>query len=150
MQNCAAESIAEDLLYLTGKALTEGNFDMFATCFELPQLMETVDGRRLLSRRDELRDTFEGVRQHYEDHGVIDAARTVVSAEFVDADTIGSTHVTRLMRAGGHVHRSPFPVYSVIRRFDMDWRIVSSLYVILDSPDHNRALMSTHAPHVAQ
>lgn len=143
MHNNAAESIAEDLLYITGKALLEADFQMFSECFRLPQMMETVDGRRLISTEAEFQYTFNAVRRHLHNCGVVDFARTVVSAKFLDADTIGSTHVSSLLGAHGQEKAHPYPVYSVIRRYGTTWRIVSSLYAILDNPAYNEALMAT-------
>ena len=143
MQNSAAESIAEELLYITGKALLEADFQMFSECFRLPQMMETVDGRRLISTESEFQYTFNSVRRHLHKCGVTDFARAVVSAKFLDADTIGSTHVSSLLDADGNEAAPPYPVYSVIRRYGRTWRIVSSLYAILDNPAYNEALMAT-------
>ena len=143
MQNSAAESIAEELLYITGKALLEADFQMFSECFRLPQMMETVDGRRLISTESEFQYTFNSVRRHLHKCGVTDFARAVVSAKFLDADTIGSTHVSSLLDADGNETAPPYPVYSVIRRYGRSWQIVSSLYAILDNPAYNAALMAT-------
>ncbi|ABG30204.1 hypothetical protein CEP88_12720 [Roseobacter denitrificans] len=147
MQDSAAESIAEELLYITGKALLEADFRMFSECFRLPQMMETVDGRRLIATESEFLYTFNSVRRHLHKCGVVDFARTVVSAKFLDADTIGSTHVSILLGADGQERGRPYPVYSVIRRHGNIWQIVSSLYAILDNPAYNEALMATPGFH---
>lgn len=143
-QDCAAEEIADELLFKTGKALISGDFDSFRGCFGLPHLIETEGGRRLLKTEDDLREVFEDVRRYYEADGITDVARTVVEARFLNADTIGSTHVTRLLKPDGPILRNPFPVYSVIRRHGhLDWRIMTSVYAILDCPAHNAALVSS-------
>lgn len=88
-----AEDIAEEILYLTGKAILEHDDDVFISCVALPLLMETVNGQRVFISEDEVRHCLLGVRQHMKECDLVDFARTVVSAKFLDANTIGSTHV---------------------------------------------------------
>jgi hypothetical protein len=73
--------------------------------------------------------------------GVVKMHRTVVAAEFKAEDMIISTHVSRLIVGDGSGNRSPFPVQSVLRRYEDGWKIASSIYVIFDSPEHNDVLM---------
>ena len=142
-QDCAAEEIADELLFKTGKALIAADFDGFSACFGFPHIIETEKAHRVLKGNDDLRTVFDDVVRYYVNKGVVDLARTVVEAGFLNADTIGSTHVTRLMQAKGIVLRKPFPVYSIIRRHGhLDWRIMSSVYAILDCAEHNAALVS--------
>ena len=139
--DCAAEEIADELLFLTGKTLMSGDFDRFSACFGLPHVIETSDGHNVIRDRAGLRRTFDDLRDYYRCHQVTDLVRTVVEAHFIDADTIGSTHVARIVRADGTMPRNPYPVYSVIRRHaHLDWRIMSSIYAILDCPEHNAVL----------
>lgn len=135
-----AEELADELLYKTGRGLVEGNYDLFRPCFALPYLIETVCGRQLLETEAAFRATFDSVRRHHKESGVTDIARIIVSADFLDDVTIGSTHATSLLQADGTVFRKPYPTYSVIRRIEGNWQIVSSIYAILDSAKHNRAL----------
>lgn len=141
-QDCAAEEIADELLFKTGKALIARDFDGFQACFGLPHLIETQEGRRILKTHEELRCAFDDVVRYYAEERVADLARTVVEARFLDADTIGSTHVTRLLQADGCTLRNPFPVYSIIRRHGhLDWKVMSSVYAILDCARHNAVLV---------
>lgn len=140
-QDCAAEEIADELLFLTGKALMTGDFDRFSTCFGLPLMMETSEGHSVIRTLEALHQRFDALRDYYHRHQVSDLVRTVVEARFIDADTIGSTHVARVIVNGGTMPRNPYPVYSVIRRHGhLDWRIMSSIYAILDCPEHNAVL----------
>ena len=145
-QDCAAEEIADELLYKTGRALLSGAFDAFHACFGLPHVIETENSRRVLKTPDDLCRVFDEVRRYYESEGVVDLVRTVVDARFLDADTIGSTHVARLLQENGTALRNPYPVYSIIRRHGhLDWKVMSSVYAILDCTKHNAALMSEGA-----
>lgn len=137
-----AEEIAEDLLHRTGQGLMNGDFDLFKTCFELPQAIETMEGVRILRHEADLQQAFASVRGYFRENRVVDLVRTVVAAEFLDGETVGSTHVARLVQPGGKLFRAPYPVYSTIKRFGDAWRITSSHHVILDSRKHNEALVA--------
>jgi hypothetical protein len=146
-QDCAAEEIADLLLFETGTALLAGDFDRFSACFGLPHVIETADTRSVIRDLTGLRKTFDELRRYYRDTQVVDVVRTVVEARFIDCDTVGSTHVASIVHAYGVTRRKPYPVYSVIRRHDpLDWRIMSSLYVILDSETHNDVLSVSLRP----
>lgn len=138
----AAESIAEDLLVQTGKAILQGDDALFLACVHLPLLLETTTGQRLITKRKEVCTILADFRQYMRNESYVDMVRTVVDANFIDADTIGSTHVTLLTQENGAEKRCPFPVYSIIRRFGNKWLLVSSLYAILDCDAHNDALLS--------
>lgn len=138
--DATAEDIADDLLFRTGRAFDFDDPVDVSDCFILPQYVETQLGSRLIESEEEVRNSFASVRKYYLDNDVADVVRTVVSAEFLDPDTIGSTHVSRLLRPGGVLFRAPFPTYSIIRRTKKGWKIASCSYAILDAPDHNRAL----------
>lgn len=140
-QDIAAESVAEEMLYLTGKAIMENDDDIFIACVALPLLMETINGQRVLVSQDEIRQSLAGVRQYMKENDFVDLVRTVVSAEFLDSSTIGSTHVCQMIHRENHSVRSPFPVYSVFRRYGPSWKLTSCIYAILDSPEHNTALL---------
>lgn len=140
-QDIAAESVAEEILYLTGKAILENDDSIFISCVALPLLMETIDGQRVFVSNDEVRQSVAGVRQYMKENGFIDFVRTVVSAEFLDNSTIGSTHVCQMLHQDGRAERAPFPVYSVFRRYGTAWKLTSCIYAILDSPEHNTALL---------
>ena len=140
-QDCAAEEIADELLFVTGKALLAGDFARFSACFGLPHVIETAQGRSVITRVEDLRRIFDDLRDYYHLQQVVDVVRTVVEARFIDSDTIGSTHVARVIQADGKPQRPPYPVYSVIRRHGhLDWKIMSSLYAILDCSEHNEVL----------
>lgn len=143
-QDCAAEEIADLLLFETGPALLSGDFGRFSACFGLPHVIETADTRTVIRDLDGLRTTFDALRAYYRDTQVVDVVRTVVEARFLDCDTVGSTHVASILHADGVSRRKPYPVYSVLRRHEpLDWKIMSSLYVILDCDTHNAVLSTT-------
>ncbi len=135
-----AEDIAEDLLYNTGKALKGGRLDDVGAFFEVPQIMETLAGKRLVETEDDVRQVLSSVRNYLKANGITDVVRTVISSEFLAEDMIGSTLVSQLMRADGSPFRSPYPSYSVLRRSNGRWRFSSSIHAIVDNPEHTAAL----------
>jgi hypothetical protein len=137
-----AVDIAEDLLFRTGKSLQSGDFEDFFTCFDIPQVMETLEGEILLRSKADVQSVFESVRSYYIDNNISDLVRTVVSAEFIDEETVGTTHVSRLMQPGGVLFRKPYAGYSIIKHLDGKWKIVTNTYAILDGRDHNLALLA--------
>ena len=137
-----AEFIAEELLEITGCALLEGDFERFSACFALPLRLETIEGIRTVSSREEFLEVFEDVRNHMHDTKVVDFVRTVMSASFTDENTIGSVHICNEIYEGGILERPAYPVRSIIKRTGETWKIVSCFYVILDSANHNAAIVS--------
>lgn len=139
-----AHEVSEHLLERSGTAMLSGDFDTFASCFELPQEMDTFHGRNLVETRDELRTIYDSVRQLYRSHGVTDMARHCVEAVFVNADTVRATHQARLL-SGTELVLGPFWAMSVLRRDGDVWRVASCQYAINDAPDLNDALAGTYS-----
>jgi len=135
-----ARDIAAELLERSGHALETGDADLFATCFTIPKEMETFEGRRVLSSAEELEAAFREVCGYYAKAGVTSMVRHVVDAEFRTPSTIVSTHEARLL-AGDQLIQQPFAVMSIIVADGDDWRIRHSQYAIIDSTDHNVALI---------
>lgn len=149
--DCAAEEIADELLFKTGKAILSGDFESFCACFGFPHVVETSDSRHVIEDMAGLRVTYDALRAYMRENEVVDLVRTVVEAHFIDSDTIESTHVASMTHADGIPRRNPYPVYSVIRRHDpLDWKIMSCLYVILDCDVHNAILAAGRSSKVSQ
>ena len=68
----AAEAIADELLYLTGKAIMEVDDDMFMGCLSLPVLVETLNGRQMITTEAEVRKLLAGVRNYMKDNDYLD------------------------------------------------------------------------------
>ncbi|MEM9971467.1 MAG: hypothetical protein AAF762_10265 [Pseudomonadota bacterium] len=131
----AAEEIADELLYLTGKALATECFEFFRPHFDLPQIIETLSGDRLIASERDLRMLFDDVCAEYRKKGVVNVVRSIVSSQFIDADTIGSTHVSHTIDRNGEAIGTPYPTYSILRRKSDGWKIVRSMVVLLHRPE---------------
>ena len=135
----AARTVAEDLLARTGQALVSGDFDAFAACFLLPNEIELFDGTNRVETIEDQRAIFDSVRAFHARQGVTQMVRRCVEADFLDADTIATTHVASLLR-GNELLQPTYPVYSIVRRVDGVWKIAHGKYAIANSPELDRAL----------
>ena len=137
-----AEEIAEEILYHTGRAMKAGDFEAMSAYFGMPLIMETSEGDALITNFDALHRAFDNLKKYYDANDVRDVVRTIVRAEFLDKETVGSTYVTQLLTSDGIPFRKPFPGFTVIKHIEGAWKIVSNSTAILDAPDHNHALLS--------
>jgi len=140
-RDIAAEEVLEDALYRTGKGLFENDDALFLSCISLPLLQETANGQRVFTSEAEVCRMLSGVRSYMAENGYVDLVRTVVSAEFLDPATMSGTHVSMLVDKDGSSTRYPYPVHSMFRLIESEWRMTSSIYAILDAPEHNTALL---------
>lgn len=116
-----------------------GDFEMFASCFALPQWIETFEGRHLIATTEDLRTLFDAVRVHFCRLGVTDLVRRCVAAEFRDPDTIEATHESRLL-AGTRLVQQPYPSFSILKRTDAGWQVAGAQYAIKDAQSLSAAL----------
>jgi hypothetical protein len=136
----SAHDIANELLERTGAGLMTGDFGSFVGCFHVPCVIETLEGKRFLNSKCDVRTVYDNVRTYYRAQSVTSLLRECISAEFKACDTIHTTSITRLLRENEALFRRPFPISSVLRKFDDGWKITYSQYAIEDAPKHNKAL----------
>lgn len=139
-RSVSAKEIAEDLLERTGKCLSTGDFDGFAECFLLPHTIETFEGRRRIETESELRQLFDRSRDYFSQNGVTELYRHCLEAQYKDDDTIEATHETRVI-ARGVLIQPPYPVFSIVRRIDGDWKIGDGMFAISQADSHSAALI---------
>lgn len=134
-----AREVHDFLLDRTGSALMSGDFDMFASCFALPQEIHTFDGSRLIKAPEDLRKIFNDVRAHFKSHNVTELVRTIMDAEFRDPDTVATTHVSRPLN-GSLITQDPYPVFSILKRVNGVWKVAHSEYAIRNEHALTKAL----------
>ena len=137
-----AHKIVEHLLDETGAALMSGDFQRLMECFQLPYEIGTFAGQRTVTSEAEMRTTFDGVRTHLQARNVTDLVRRCMEAEFLDPETIDSTHESRVM-AGPVQVQETFVVYSRQWIVDGRWRVGWSQYAITDAPAYIAVLSGT-------
>ena len=135
----AARTVAEGLLARTRDALMAGDADAFCACFALPHRIELFDSTNLIETPEDLKAVFFAMRGFLLRHGITEMVRHCIEAEFVDEDTISSTHMSRLLR-GHELMQPPYPVYSIVKRIEGAWLIAHGKYAVANSPDLDRAL----------
>ncbi len=140
-----ARAIAQGLLAATGEALRAGDFVAFRNCFRLPQTVQTFNGSSVIETEDDLRQIFDRVRDHFARIGVTELVRHVVNVDFRDADTILSTHESRLL-GGNELLETPYPVFSILHRTETGWVIGDSNYAIPDEDGHEQAIGTNWPP----
>ncbi|WP_425072632.1 hypothetical protein [Sagittula sp. S175] len=138
ISNKTAEAIVEEMLHVTWQGMKTGDFDLFAPCFHVPQVIETFQGKRRLANLQDLRDVFESVRKFHASIGLVDLARHVVSAKMTTPEVIVATHETRLVCAGNVLKRAPHPVMSEYRHIGGAWRVTHSQYAVESDGLHGR------------
>lgn len=136
----SAQQVSEYLLKRTEQAFLTDDFAEFEACLTLPYTIETFEGRRVLNTSEELRSLFAAVRGHHRKNGVTAMARHVIEAAFKDPETVEATFETRLLN-GTVLTQKPYPVFSVLKYIDGEWRASSMTFAIGDSPSHNAALL---------
>ncbi|MCK0095546.1 hypothetical protein MWU60_08175 [Yoonia sp. F2084L] len=142
----AAKDIAEALLETTGNALMSGDFDAFAAVFHAPQVMATMAGPVHMETVDDMRRAFDGMHEHLTAMGVTHMYRTVVAAEFKAPSMIESTHVTELLQDGKRLNE-PYPVFSVLKMIDGNWKVTGGEYALEASNGQALAISRADASH---
>ncbi|MGR3513978.1 MAG: nuclear transport factor 2 family protein [Paracoccaceae bacterium] len=137
-----ALTIADDLLERTGRAMASNDFPGFLQCFTVPMVMETFDGKTLIQTERVLEGLFQSVVAFRAAQSIVDVVRENVAAEFIDFETIATTHVSRMMQSRNRPFGRPFPAYSVIKRIDGTWRIQFCQYALDDLPQFNDILLA--------
>ena len=134
--NLTAREIAERLLTTTGHSMASGDFETFADCLLLPQKVASFRGERELVTRQDVRDIYDGVRNHFIANGIGRVERFVEDACFVTSEVITSTHITTLYKRDG-THLEPYPAVSVLKYHDGHWLISDSQYAVVESHKHS-------------
>jgi len=123
----AAEALAHAFLDKTGTSILNGDFQTYASCFHLPQRVETFDGLKLLETENDLKSVYESVHNWLLKMGATDFSRHILAAEFRGEDVLGVAYETRIMR-DTELLADPYPNYGRIARIDGTWKIVDGMY----------------------
>lgn len=109
------------------------DFDTFASCFVIPNVIKTPLATCTIDTRDDLRATFQRVLDSYDALGVIDQHRQITHAVFHDVETIEAHFVSRLVldgpRFGADVESR-----GVLRLTNGRWQIAEHVYVTSSAP----------------
>lgn len=134
-----AWEVAENVVQGTGDALLEGNYEAFASFFNLPFWVETTMGKIEIKSHDEHREIFHRVQWQYRGMGVTHFRRELLAAYFFDSGQILSVHTSELLSGKTSV-QDPFKVLTTLQKIDNTWLITDNRYAINNSVGLNRAL----------
>ncbi len=128
-------SIAQYVLDVTDAAYTARDFDAFARCFDLPHIVGTFNGDRLLRTRDELARVFDAMCTHFDANHVIAMHRRVIEAQFIDDTTVQATFVSKHITKC-HMIGEETVAHGILRLIEGNWKVSESRYA---SPDQSIA-----------
>ncbi len=134
-----ARDVSEHLLRITARALMSRDFELFATCFHLPQTMNTMGRRVVAETRFDLRRAFESNCDHFAELGVTDIRRECVAAVFHGENRVEATHISYICGDGRELV-PPYPVFSVLEKINDNWVIMSSEYALDDQSGFAKAI----------
>lgn len=127
----SAKDISQFLLDRTGYGLLTENFDLFASCFDLPTEIHTYERRQILTTKAQLREVYDRVRTFYLCHNVTHLIRECTEAQFCDDTSLKAFHENRLL-SGTRLVKDPYSTLSFLKQIDGYWKIVRSEYAVFD------------------
>ena len=137
-----AEVIVSSALESVGNAISDKDFGAFATHLHLPYEVSTSERREVIKDVQGLEQMYRRSVDYLDHDGVSEMSRRVVSASFIDDDTIWTLVETRLVHFGSQIKREPYFVHCELKRVDGRWLFASGHYAISDDPLHMAALVA--------
>lgn len=145
----SAERIVQDLLDRSSAAMVEGDYDAFASFYNVPMIVDTFNGQVRIENDADLRLRFERLRAHYGSQNMTDLVRHVISAIWFNEETIHATHQGRIV-SGSTLMQAPYTVFSIFKKSGGSWKVMFGQYAIADSKAHNAALLATPSPQTGE
>lgn len=126
-------NIYQRALDTVSAAVIAGNFDLYARQIDLPYLVQTMNGRHLITNAEDLRPTFDALSRGLAMRGVTHYERVARSADYVHRDRIEGQHSTHLIAHGERIIHPKFVRHSIVRRGSV-WLFSDACYPI-DAPN---------------
>lgn len=120
-------SIYQSALNVVSEAVLSGDFERYTAMIDLPYLIQTANANLLVSTADELRPTFDTMREGLKERGVTHFERVARSADYVSRDRIEGWHHTHLIADGEQI-AYPYPASHVMVRRGEDWLFSEAQY----------------------
>ncbi|MDP3195858.1 hypothetical protein [Tabrizicola sp.] len=121
--------IYQTALNVVSDAVLVGNFDRYAAMIDLPYLVHTETARLLVTRREDLRPTFDALHETLRTQGVTHYERVARAADYVDRGRIEGWHHTHLIASGERLNYPHVSRHTLVLR-DGDWRFSEAHYAI--------------------
>lgn len=143
-----ASEIVEGVLNRTGQALLDGDFEIFLNHFQLPQIIETFEGRQTITNAEDLKKLFVSVRGYHKGQNVDRIVRSCRQAEYKSENSIEGVF-NALLFSGAELVQTVMSTFVMLQRHDDIWKISYNMYGVNEDSDFGKALM--HAPsHVSK
>lgn len=113
-------------------AIFAGDFDTFARQIDLPYLVETMNGRYLITATEDLRETFLTLSRGLAARGVTHYERVAREADYVHRDRIEGRHATHLIANGERIITPKIVRHTIVRRGE-NW-LFSDVWYPIDAP----------------
>ncbi|UWR23110.1 hypothetical protein [Sulfitobacter sp. S190] len=132
--------IAREVMNGTRDALMCDNFDAFVRYFRLPQHMETIEGKRLVETKADLRQVFDAVRQYFVRTGITGLDRELIRAEQKAPHLIEYLYETQMI-SENTLFALPYPTFSMLCKTPDGWQIYYTMYGMMNADQHHAALI---------
>jgi hypothetical protein len=126
-------NIYQRALNTVSAAVVAGDFDLYARQIDLPYLIQTMNGRHLITAVEDLRSTFDALSRGLASRGVTHYERVARKAEYVHRDRIEGQHSTHLIADGERIIHPKAVRQSIVRR-GSSWLFSDACYPI-DAPN---------------
>lgn len=123
-----ALKIYQALLDGSGDAVILRNFERYHPFFELPNMLETFEGRTQMDTIEALEQVFDRVQMGLRDLGATQMKRTCTVAQFDGPDTIRGVHDTQLLDANDKLLEA-YSGMCTLRLGNGQWRVFLSQFV---------------------
>ncbi|MCH2165827.1 MAG: hypothetical protein MK098_14435 [Marinovum sp.] len=123
----SAEDVSEYVLEITRTAYLERDAELFCSRFQLPQLVGTFKGNRVLETPNQLKSVFWDMCNIFTNQGVLDFKRKTLAASFKNPNYIQRTFVTQYILPGFALSDEIFGHGYLVRENNV-WLIAESTY----------------------
>lgn len=141
--------VLEHTLQVTGDALISGDFDAFASIFDLPHNITTFEGNVVLKTPQDLRQTFDSIRNQFRQNRITSIVRQCISAQFDGAKRIKATHTTRLLAGAQQIGETSMG-YSILTLKSGRWLGVASQYAVAEEHMSRAIIVSSKTAHTPE
>lgn len=124
----AAFGIFQDILNAVTQQYLSGDLEGLHQLVDYPLLMQSRQGKRMITTLDELSEDFSLYQNEFRIHGVTDIIRTVKSADFVGPNQISGSYSTIIFGNGGIIVDPYESTMTLNLHQDGKWRMAAVLH----------------------
>lgn len=143
LANGDAEAIAihSRLLEDSRMGLVSADFDLYLSCFHLPNIVATWEGASVFETPADFRRVFDGMLTHLAALNVTRYERHCISAYFITDAKIEAIHESQIFNRDGFA-ALPSVAHSILELIRGQWQVTVSRYEVAGSPILQRSFGS--------